>query len=75
MFGSTLGIPLILSVDLCMADNPVDVGKLIGTEFFVSGLATMIQTSVGNRWVSFVTWRICDFGGFFIVGLVDAGRR
>ncbi|PIK43178.1 putative solute carrier family 23 member 1 [Apostichopus japonicus] len=49
MFGSTLGIPLLLSVDLCMVDNPVDIGKLIQTEFFVSGLATILQTTFGNR--------------------------
>ncbi|XP_071811643.1 solute carrier family 23 member 1-like isoform X1 [Apostichopus japonicus] len=49
MFGSTLGIPLLLSVDLCMEDNPVDIGKLIQTEFFVSGLATILQTTFGNR--------------------------
>lgn len=49
MFGSTLGVPLLLSLELCMSDNPVDVGKLIGTEFFVSGLATLLQTILGSR--------------------------
>lgn len=55
MFGSTLGIPLLLSVELCMSDNPVDVGKLIGTEFFVSGLATLVQTTFGSRYVTMET--------------------
>ncbi|KAJ8025157.1 Solute carrier family 23 member 2 [Holothuria leucospilota] len=49
MFGSTLGIPLLLAMDLCMSDNLVDIGKLIQTEFFVSGLATLLQTTFGSR--------------------------
>ncbi len=49
MFGSTVAIPLILSEPLGMADDPVAVGWLIGTMFFVSGITTLLQTTWGNR--------------------------
>lgn len=49
MFGSTVAIPLILAEPLGMAGDPVAVAWLIGTMFFVSGLATLLQTTWGNR--------------------------
>jgi len=49
MFGSTVAIPLILSEPLGMAGDPVAVGWLIGTMFFVSGITTLLQTTWGNR--------------------------
>ena len=49
MFGSTVAIPLILSGPLGMADDPVALAWLISTMFFVSGLATLLQTTFGNR--------------------------
>ena len=48
MFGATVSLPLILSPALCVND-PVDTGKLISTIFFVSGMATLLQTCLGNR--------------------------
>lgn len=49
MFGATIAVPLILSNDLCMQDDPVAIGSLIGTIFFVSGLSTILQSTFGNR--------------------------
>ena len=49
MFGSTVAIPLILSEPLGIADKPIELGWLIGTMFFVSGITTLLQTTWGNR--------------------------
>ncbi len=49
MFGSTVAIPLILSKPLGMENDPVAIGWLIGTMFFVSGITTLLQTTIGNR--------------------------
>ncbi|KAK3794013.1 hypothetical protein RRG08_028447 [Elysia crispata] len=48
-FGSTLSVPLILAGPLCMAEDKVGLGELIATTFFVSGIATLLQTSLGIR--------------------------
>ena len=48
MFGSTVAIPLMLAAPLGITD-PVDVGKLIATMFFVSGITTILQSTWGNR--------------------------
>ena len=48
MFGSTVAIPLMLAGPLGITD-PVDVGKLIATMFFVSGITTILQATWGNR--------------------------
>lgn len=49
MFGSTVAIPLILSGPLGIAENPAAIAQLISTMFFVSGLATLVQTTWGSR--------------------------
>ncbi len=76
MFGSTVAIPLILSEPLGISD-PVELGKLIATMFFVSGITTLLQTTWGNRLpiiqggtFSFLapTFAICG-----MAGLADAG--
>ena len=48
MFGSTLAVPLLLAPALGIED-PVEKGWLIATMFFVSGIATLLQTTLGNR--------------------------
>tara|TARA_B100000315_G_scaffold220400_1_gene223067 strand:+ start:2066 stop:3466 length:1401 start_codon:yes stop_codon:yes gene_type:complete len=48
MFGSTLAIPLMLAPALGITD-PVELGWLIATMFFVSGITTLLQTTWGNR--------------------------
>ncbi len=48
MFGSTLAIPLIISGPLGLTD-PTELGWLIATMFFVSGITTLLQTTWGNR--------------------------
>jgi nucleobase transporter 1/2 len=49
MFGSTVAIPLILAGPLGIDRDPVALGWLIGTMFFVSGITTLLQTTFGNR--------------------------
>jgi nucleobase transporter 1/2 len=48
MFGSTVAIPLLLAPAFGIED-PTHVGWLIGTMFFVSGITTLLQTTIGNR--------------------------
>ncbi|MEM9491465.1 MAG: solute carrier family 23 protein, partial [Myxococcota bacterium] len=48
MFGATVAIPLILKDSLGIQD-PAELGQLIGTMFFVSGITTLLQTTFGNR--------------------------
>ena len=49
MFGSTVAIPLLLAPALGLKDDPVALGWLISTMFFVSGITTLLQTTFGNR--------------------------
>jgi len=77
MFGSTVAIPLLLSERLGMRDDPVALGWLIGTMFFVSGITTLLQTTWGNR-LPLVQGGTFSFLAptFAIIGmasLVDAG--
>ena len=51
MFGATVSLPILMSPKLCVND-PVVTGKLISTIFFVSGIATLLQTCLGNRYVN-----------------------
>ncbi|XP_030645635.1 solute carrier family 23 member 2 [Chanos chanos] len=48
-FGGILAIPLILAEPLCIKDNNAAKSQLISTIFFVSGLCTVLQTTVGTR--------------------------
>ena len=48
MFGATLSVPIIIAPALCITDDVV-VGKLISSTFFMSGIATLLQTTFGNR--------------------------
>jgi len=48
-FGSTVTVPLVLYKQLCMDDDKVGLSELISTIFFVSGIATLIQTLFGTR--------------------------
>lgn len=49
MFGSTVAIPLLLAPHLGIDDDRAQLALLIGTMFFVSGIATLLQTTLGNR--------------------------
>lgn len=81
MFGSTVAIPLLLSgalgMDTSTPEGARDLGFLIATMFFVSGLTTLLQTTWGNRLpivqggtFSFLTptFAICG-----MAGLAEAG--
>ena len=47
MFGSTVAIPLLMKGPLGMDDAGLTM--LIATMFFVSGITTLLQTTLGNR--------------------------
>lgn len=49
MFGSTVAIPLLLAEPLGIAGDRMAIAQLIGTMFFVSGITTLLQTTLGNR--------------------------
>lgn len=49
MFGSTVAIPLIISTPLGIEHGSSDQAMLIATMFFVSGITTLLQTTIGNR--------------------------
>ncbi|XP_060583751.1 solute carrier family 23 member 1-like isoform X1 [Ruditapes philippinarum] len=48
-FGSTITVPLVLYRSFCMDEDKVGLSELISTIFFVSGLATLLQTTFGTR--------------------------
>lgn len=51
MIGATVAIPLALAGAMGMFEAaPGEVGRLIGTFFLVSGIATLAQTVMGNRY-------------------------
>jgi xanthine/uracil permease len=51
MIGATVAIPLALAGAMGMFEAaPSQVGRLIGTFFVVSGIATIAQTTLGNRY-------------------------
>jgi len=49
MFGSTVAIPLLLADHLGLARDSAELGWLISTMFFVSGITTLLQVTWGNR--------------------------
>uniref|UniRef100_A0A7N9AV65 Si:dkey-106n21.1 n=1 Tax=Mastacembelus armatus TaxID=205130 RepID=A0A7N9AV65_9TELE len=48
-FGGIIAVPLILAEPLCIKDNDIAKSQLISTIFFVSGLCTLLQTTLGTR--------------------------
>ena len=48
MIGATVAIPLILAGAMGMP--PGETARLVGTFFVVSGIATLAQTTIGNRY-------------------------
>ncbi|KAL4225860.1 hypothetical protein ACF0H5_013849 [Mactra antiquata] len=47
--GAMISVPILLSEFFCMDNDVVGKSELIGTIFFVSGLATLLQTTFGVR--------------------------
>jgi len=50
MVGANIAVPLILAGVLGFADQPAVLGKFVGTFFVASGVATLAQTTLGNRY-------------------------
>lgn len=49
MLGSTLAIPFILQLPMCFQGNKLVISEILSTIFFVSGIATLLQTTFGVR--------------------------
>ena len=49
MFGSTVAVPFFMSGPLGISDKPKELAILISTMFFISGITTLLQTTLGNR--------------------------
>nr|KAG5698790.1 hypothetical protein BaRGS_032209 [Batillaria attramentaria] len=49
MFGSAFSLPILMSNSLCMAGDTVGLSQLISTVLFVSGIGTLLQTTIGVR--------------------------
>ncbi|XP_042871306.1 solute carrier family 23 member 1-like isoform X2 [Penaeus japonicus] len=49
MVGATITIPFILTPLMCIDDNDPARGKLVSTIIFVSGIVTLLQSTVGVR--------------------------
>ena len=47
--GAIISVPILLSTHFCMDRDRVGLAELIGTIFFVSGMATLLQTTFGVR--------------------------
>ncbi len=50
MVGANIAVPLILAEAMGMAEHPEVTARFIGTFFVVSGIATLAQTTFGNRY-------------------------
>ena len=50
MFGGTLVVPLILSRAICVEEDSVGTSEIISTVFFVCGLVTLMQVTIGTRY-------------------------
>ena len=48
MVGSTVAIPLIIAPAMCVTEEVIKA-ELIGTIFFVSGLVTILNATIGSR--------------------------
>ena len=53
MLGSTLPIPFILQIPMCFQGNKLVISEILSTIFFVSGIATLLQTTSGVRLIFF----------------------
>lgn len=53
MAGSTISVPFILAKYMCIAEDDPTRGILLSTILFVSGIATLLQTTFGVRFVTF----------------------
>ena len=55
MFGGTVSLPLVIAPAMCIGNDEVGKSMIISTAFFVSGLTTLLQTTLGTRFVYSVT--------------------
>jgi len=53
MIGGTVSIPFLICPALCIEETDPARGYIISTIFFVSGIVTMMQSTLGVRFYSF----------------------
>lgn len=49
MLGATIACPFILTPALCMDDDDPDKANIINTLIFMSGIITILQSTIGSR--------------------------
>ena len=49
MVGSTISVPFIITPLMCMAEDDPDKANIISTLIFVSGIVTLLQSTIGTR--------------------------
>jgi nucleobase transporter 1/2 len=49
MFGSTFSIPMLIAPALCVSGDELVTAEILGTILFVSGLITILQSTLGSR--------------------------
>ncbi|KAI0218509.1 Solute carrier family 23 member 2 [Lamellibrachia satsuma] len=47
--GGLLAAPLVVASSLCISGDTLATGEVISTTFFVSGIATLLQSTFGSR--------------------------
>ena len=50
MFVGTFSTPIILAGAMCLDLNNPDINDVVNTLFFTSGIATILQSTVGVRY-------------------------
>ena len=53
MIGGTISVPFILTPAMCIEDSDPVRSQLVSTIIFVSGIITVLQSTIGSRQVSF----------------------
>ena len=83
-FGANLTVALVIAPAMCITDNDV-ISQILGTIFFMAGLVTLLQSTLGIRyWLSFAFLLLIllfffvfflSFAFFFFQCLDNRGRR
>jgi len=56
-FGANLSVAIIVAPAMCVTE-PKDVSEILSTIFFVSGLVTLLQSTLGTRYTRTVAHKL-----------------
>ncbi len=59
MFAGTISVPFILTPTLCIEENDPVRSAIVSTIIFVSGIITLLQCTLGVRWVFLPHYFVC----------------